>query len=258
VQIERREYKYLIDEGTALELREAVRPFCTLDRYGSGRPIGRYWIASLYLDTPDLRLYRANQHEVVDRFKVRVRGYPGSGSDAVFLEVKRRVNDVISKTRGALAGEEWRSLLGEPGRGLLGVPSSRRAALERFVCLVQRHDLRPTMLVRYEREAWVSLIDAYARVTFDRRVQSQPRDELSLDAAPGHWRSSDDALSQRSSASQTILELKFTTAAPRWMMHLVQRFDLFRSSFSKYGTSIEAWRALPPEWMARRRRGVAA
>jgi hypothetical protein len=50
---------------------------------------------------------------------------------------------------------------------------------------------------------------------------------------------------QQALGSMTIIELKFTSRVPRWMMHIVQSFDLLRSSFSKYGTSIQAWYQAP-------------
>jgi hypothetical protein len=255
--IERREYKYLADETTAHRVCEAVRPFCELDSHAARQPTKRYWVSSLYFDTHDLALYDANQHERVDRFKIRARSYPGAGS-AVFLEVKRRVNDVIKKTRG-VAGPEWPSLLEEP-KLVESVHGANRAAVERFVCFVHTFGLRPTLLVRYQREAWVSQIDDYARVTIDRHVESQPQERLSFEGGPREWRSSDDAVSQRSlleTESMCIIELKFTSAVPRWMMDIVQRFDLFRSAYSKYGTSIQAWH-LPPQARRIHRSGAAA
>ena len=38
-----------------------------------------------------------------------------------------------------------------------------------------------------------------------------------------------------------VLELKFTTQVPLWMVNLVRRFGLVRSGYSKYGNSIRAF-----------------
>ena len=79
--IERREFKYLIDAPTAAAVRSAIRPFCELDPRAARNPRGIYTIESLYFDTAALGLYWANHHEQLDRIKVRVRGYaevPGS------------------------------------------------------------------------------------------------------------------------------------------------------------------------------------
>jgi len=55
----------------------------------------------------------------------------------------------------------------------------------------------------------------------------------------------DNAVLQRVGAAMTVLELKFTSAVPRWMSSLVRNFELSRLSYSKYGTSIQTWYQQP-------------
>lgn len=242
--IQRREYKYFTDEATAAAIGESVRPFCSLDAYAAQRPDRRYTIDSLYFDTPELALYEANYRELVERFKLRVRRYPETPDGPVFLEVKRRAHDAILKTRGRLPLDRWAEVV---QRGELdGVAPAERAAVERFCALVHTIGAQPVTLVRYQREAYASQVDDYARVTIDRRVCSQRWEELSFAVHPSNWRANDSGLLQNAEQSMAIVELKFTSAVPRWMMHLVQRFDLVRYSYSKYGTSIRAWFSAPP------------
>ncbi len=241
-RIDRREYKYLIDEDTAARVREAIAPFCVLDGFAEARADRRYIIDSLYFDTPDLRLFRANEHEVADRFKARARTYPESATAPVFFEIKRRIGDVIAKTRGRVSRDHWaealeRARVPQDDR----CPPRDRPAVERFFALAWRYHLRPVVLVRYEREPWMSVIDSYARVTFDYHVRSQAIDRLTFDHAPNAWRASDHPEANRADRSLIILELKFTTHVPMWLVHIVERFDLWRQSFSKYGTSVQAW-----------------
>lgn len=242
--IERREYKYLIDARTVAGIRDAVRPFCSLDPWAAGSPTRRYTIDSLYLDTPDLSLFWANDHEKVDRFKLRIRTYPESPNSPVFFEVKRRYNDVISKTRGKVARDQWARLMTEPDAPIpAAVQGKDRAAVERFLSLSRAMHVRPFSIVRYQREAYVSLIDDYARVTFDTHIRAWSTDKMSFEAPTRGWRALDDAVAQRGFTSLTVLELKFTSAVPRWMVALVERFDLRRAGFSKYGNSIRAFYA---------------
>lgn len=244
--IERREYKYLVDDTTVGRIREAVRPFCNLDTFGEGQPNNRYTIDSCYFDTPKLDLYHANKVELPDRFKLRVRTYPSCTGGPVFFEVKRRANDVISKTRGCVPRALWAKLLTEP---ITEIPSSiskkNRPAVERFIALVNTYHARPTTVVRYEREAYVSTIDDYARVTFDCNVRSQARDHLTFPEGEDGWRYMDSALMQKNVHRKTLVELKFTSTVPSWMVNIVQRLNLSRRSFSKYGTSIRAWYQKP-------------
>lgn len=242
--IERREFKYLIDAGTAQRLRAAIRPFCTLDPWAAKNPRGRYTIESLYLDTPGLSLFWANDHEQVDRIKMRVRGYPEVKGSPVFFEVKRRINDIILKTRGRVPAGEWPRLLTDPGAPIPdSVGGKDRKAVERFVAISRTMHLQPLTIVRYEREPYFSNIDDYARVTFDTCIRAQPARSMSFDAQERGWRALDDAVTQRSLDSLIVLELKFTTHVPLWLVNIVERLGLVRRAFSKYGTSIRAFYA---------------
>jgi len=57
LQASRFEQKYLINEETALRLREFVRSYLDLDENGVGRPDYSYPVHSLYLDSPASTMY---------------------------------------------------------------------------------------------------------------------------------------------------------------------------------------------------------
>ncbi|MCB9729293.1 MAG: polyphosphate polymerase domain-containing protein [Deltaproteobacteria bacterium] len=248
LRIERREFKYLIDEDTARRVRDAVAPFCRLDTHALASPTASYRIHSLYFDTPGMDLFLANEREQLSRFKLRVRTYPDAAptpgrtgsAPPVFFEVKRRYHDVIVKDR-ALAPADWARLLDTPGARLpADTPPRQAAALDAFVVRTLTHHARPVVLVGYEREPWVSTIDDYARVTFDRRISSQPRERLTLDVDPRAWRGVDHPVAHLGQRSPVVLELKFTTAVPSWLVTIVRRYDLWRRAFSKYGSAVRA------------------
>jgi hypothetical protein len=218
-----------------------------VDPYAAGRPDNEYTIESLYLDTPDFALLRANETEMVDRFKMRIRTYPGTPGAPHFFEVKRRVNDVISKSRGR-APKGWEALFTDPTTGIPKGRGGKEAyAIERFVTLARTYCMQPVVMVRYEREPYASTIDDYARITFDRRIRSQLSTDYSFATSEREWRGSDTPDLARSDESPVVLELKFTSRVPTWMMHIVQTFDLWRRSFSKYANSVFAWN-LGPTW----------
>ncbi|WP_437766683.1 polyphosphate polymerase domain-containing protein [Sorangium sp. So ce281] len=241
--IERYEFKYLVPERLVPAIRATACAIGRLDRYAG--PGGVYRIRSLYLDTRGFDLYWANAREQRDRFKLRVRTYPGKTSPA-FLEVKRRVQDVIIKSRAAVPASEWRDLLA-PGRApsLDGLSPGARKGAEKFIGAFHRHDLRPMLLVDYEREAYESTIDTYARLTFDRKIVCQRRETLDLDAAEGGWRPVDHPVQTQTPEPVCVLELKFERRPPAWMVALVRRLDLVRHSFSKYCYGVTAQLTLP-------------
>jgi hypothetical protein len=240
--VSRREYKFLIDAKTAAGIRRAIAPFCRLDPFAAASPTRSYTIESLYFDTDDLALFWANDHEVNDRIKMRVRRYPDAPASFVFLEVKRRVNDVILKTRGRVARDAWIHLLEDPGASIPdGVERKDRAGIERFLAIAGTLHVRPVTLVQYRREPYVSTIDDYARVTFDTQVRAQAANALSFDHASRGWRAIDDAIAARMLDALVVLELKFTSHVPLWLVHIAQGFGLERGAFSKYGNSIRAF-----------------
>lgn len=228
--IERREFKYLIPPVLIPRIRAALSAVCRPDPYGGTD--GRYPIRSLYLDTHDLQLARANEAERHTRFKVRVRCYPASATAPVFLEIKRRYGDVIRKSRAPIVASEWPGVLALPPGGLPRGPDA-------FVHLVTQLDLRPAVLVEYDREAWVSELDDYGRVTFDLAIGCQRADGWSLAPEPFGRILIDHVGHTSTWAPVAILEMKFAGPAPLWMRSLVQRFELVRQAYSKYVSSID-------------------
>ena len=233
IPAERREYKYLIPRRLMEPIREAARMVGDLDHHAG--PDGQYCIRSLYFDDYRYSLFNANEREQSDRYKVRVRSYPEKEGSPAFLEVKRRIQDVIVKSRVSVPMEDWAELVQTLKVDQVeGLSKRGRQAAERFLSLVHIHHLRPVLLVDYQREAWISRVDDYARLTFDHHITSQVHETLDLVADPRRWRSSDHRIQTSTAEPMVVLELKFANAAPAWMVSMVRRMGLTRHSFSKY------------------------
>ncbi len=231
--VERYEYKFLVQEGLVPAIRRFATSTSRLDPYaGSG---GAYTIRSLYFDTPSLDLYAANEREQGQRFKIRARMYPDTAPKSpVFLEVKRRCIDVIVKSRAAIPSEGWPHVIEADDRALQSLSHRHRAAAVAFASRVHTYHLEPVVLVEYEREAYVSEVDSYARVTIDRRICVQRATTLALEADPKRWRAVDHCVQTSSHRGLAVLELKFERRPPAWMHAMVRKLELVRHSFSKY------------------------
>lgn len=225
----RYELKYLVAPEQLPALREELSTVCSLDRHSLEAEGHRYLVTTLYLDTPDLAFYRAGVDRSARRLKLRVRRYEGERSP-VLLEVKRKDGEIVRKTR-AVGGADWAERM--------HFPAGADPALHDFAAVLARTHAEPRLLVRYRREAWVSEIDEYGRVTFDSALEYQPWDRLSLDGEPGGFIPLDDSATLQFPSSALILELKFAERAPAWMMTLVRRFDLLRRGFSKYTAGVD-------------------
>ena len=229
----RREYKYLVPLQLLPALRAGIRGLCDRDRFSG--PDGTYLIRSLYLDTPAMHLYHANEREAPVRFKARIRSYPGADKALVFVEIKNRDGDVVRKARAPLRPDQWQDVVrrGYKNTGLSGKD------LGEFLSKVGRYDLRPVVLVQYRREAWASRFDDYARVSIDTEIVCQAAHRLDL-SAHKEWRPVDHPLQTITTESPCVVELKFAERVPAWMVQVVRHLDLLRASFSKYCYSMFA------------------
>lgn len=230
---DRHELKFVIPEGRVEAVRAAIRPFCELDRHCQAAPGHQYVIESLYLDTPARDLYRVSRERRASRFKLRVRRY-GPDADRIFFEVKNKDRGMIRKLRAKVPARGWAARLEGAS------PDDASAAELDFGAKLARYLLRPTVLVRYEREAYVSVVDDYARVTFDRNVVCQAHPAFDFEADPCAWLSIDHPGALKRVHHGVVLELKCTLDAPRWMTRLVETLGLRRMGVSKYCNGVES------------------
>ena len=228
---DRYELKYLISDSKVDSVRRAIEPFCILDPNSARAPNHAYAVQSLYLDTETRDLYRVSRERHGHRWKARIRHY--DGSDMVFLEVKSKDNDMVRKSRARIPAEGWVERVREPPR------KDANPAERQFCQRLERHHLIPMLMVRYMREAWMSTVDAYARVTFDRQVVCQPWADWSLDADPRNWLALDSATSMLSVPQGVVLELKCLSEVPGWLANMTRNVDLHKTRYSKYCKGIE-------------------
>ena len=230
---DRHEFKYLIPRAEIPALRKHISGFCDRDQHAGED--GTYALRSLYLDTWNMRLFKANEREAPIRIKARIRSYPGGDPNGpVFAEIKGRNGDVIRKTRAKLPADNWAALLRGESPGEYACD-----ALDDWVCRMHRFDLQPICHVEYRREAWMSTLETYARVSIDYDIVCRSMRDWTL-KGPRGTRAVDTPLPTHTEGSIAVVELKWADAIPRWMVQLVQRLDYLRHSFSKYGFSVLA------------------
>lgn len=234
MQASRFEQKYLVSEGTALQIREFVQSYLELDENGVGKPDYSYPVHSLYLDSDDFKLYWATINGDKNRYKLRLRFYNDNPDTPVFFEIKRRMNNCIMKQRGAVRREAVGVLLSGqmPPRGQIAARDPKHLqALERFCQLAQEIQATPKVHVAYRREAYVPHDDNSARLTLDRQVQVETRLTQSLSTAMERpvsvW------------GREVVVELKFTNRYPDWFRELVRVFNLRQRGAAKYVDGLE-------------------
>lgn len=244
----RYELKYLIPNRVALRVREFVQQYLELDEYGLSQPNLSYPVHSLYLDSDNWEIYWRTVNGDKNRFKLRVRYYTDSPRTPVFFEIKRRMKDVILKSRCAIKrGGEEAVLAGHfpEAKYFASTNPAERFALERFLQLMLDLNATPKMHVAYLREAYVSPHNNEVRLTMDRSVQCVPRPDGQLITRM------DEPLV--CTTDTVILELKFTGRFPNWFRELVQSFNCFQTGAAKYveGATLYRSRDLSPRDVVR-------
>jgi hypothetical protein len=243
ILVERHEAKYVIPPHYLPAMREFIRPFCVADPNGEGDP-PEYVITTLQLDSPDLALHHAKDNEALNRFKLRVRTY-GEDDDTspVFIEIKRKIKGVIVKSRALIPRAKWcREIVMDPHRKLdIRFKSEKEnVAFLEFVRLCREIGAEPKVLIRYTRESYLSRIDKYARVTFDRKLLYQPTDSWTSFGKAGRWHPIDSPLIQNKANrfSGVVLELKTLSDVPLWIVEMTEKFDLVRTGHCKYSNAL--------------------
>jgi len=226
------EYKYIIEPRLCSEIREFIGPFMRPDPYAAGWPKYSYPICSLYLDSPDLRLYNQVLAGEKNRFKLRVRTYSDDARTPVFFEVKRRLNQVIHKRRVMLDRDSASGLLtneipGPPG----GLANELMPDLDEFTSCRLLISAKPVLRVRYMREAYESRTGEPIRLTFDTHLAHAVTCDASLSIWDGEW--------LETPVDGVILEVKFTDRFPSWARDLAQLFQLQQRSVPKYVMSLD-------------------
>jgi hypothetical protein len=226
----RYELKYHICEAKAQAIEQFIKPYIHLDRYSKLQPDGAYPIVSLYLDSQDFRLCHESMTGKKNRFKLRIRSYDDDIGTPYFFEIKRRLNNIIIKSRVRVTYDNMAAILA--GRS---VPPAKYKAdeetLRQFRLYMQYINARPAIRIRYMRKAYEDDSDNRVRVTFDRLLCHNAGSKPIVMFNGTGW--------QRHNLNNVILELKFTARYPAWLSRMVKYFDLRRESISKYATSVK-------------------
>ncbi len=225
------ENKYIIHPTLLPAMRQFLLTVASVDPHTRPGESHEYSVCSLYLDTEDLRFYRQACNGEKTRIKLRARTYSDAPDAPVFLEVKARINRVVTKRRVSLSRSEAVAVLSQEVRWWdVCRPNEQADNLEHFVTQMALTSCKPLVRVRYLREAYIGLDHEPVRVTFDTHLQYKPTFRPTLLHDGGGW--------MPVSVGGVILEIKFTGAAPAWVEHLICGFGLQQVSCCKFARAV--------------------
>ncbi|MBN2424216.1 MAG: polyphosphate polymerase domain-containing protein [Calditrichaceae bacterium] len=239
--MERLEYKFLLNNKKIDSLRQALMPFLFYDVYAERSADKQYTVRSIYFDTSRLRYYHEKIDGIKIRKKIRIRGYDTlNGQDLVFLEIKRKYENYISKNRAGIRYIHLPELFQTGKTGELIVPKpdpeTAKEDARRFLHHVFKNNLRPTVLVAYDREAYFSKFNSGLRITIDKNLRY-----LAFPALSDLF---EDEKLQFAQKGFSTLEIKFHHGYPDWLREILKQFHLSRQALSKYTICLDAQRSL--------------
>ncbi|MBC8278398.1 MAG: polyphosphate polymerase domain-containing protein [FCB group bacterium] len=236
-KFERRELKYHVKYERLDALRQRFLNHMAYDPFCRGRQDNRYSVRSIYFDTSNYLFYYEKVEGLKVRKKLRVRTYNLSSDNVpAFLEIKRKYGNIIYKERAVVALKEVPKLTNGANLQLLNgnADFSQKSALDKFIYLTKRLNLKPQSLITYEREAFVGIEDPALRVTFDLNVRSYPEPAFEEIYREDDLREIEERF--------FVLEIKLNSVMPGWTRGIIRDFNLHQQSISKYCNGIDVWR----------------
>jgi hypothetical protein len=236
-KLNRFELKYILPIREVEGIKHDLRAYLLPDEYGDQR--GRYSLASLYYDSPDLRCYFEKENGIRFRRKLRIRHYENgellTDSTPVYLEIKQRVDRVTQKRRLSLPYNQALLLCNDRQLPEGTFTPADQAVLEEILVFLVQYNLQPMSIIRYQRQALIGTeYDLGLRVTFDTLLSYQVHN-LHL-----HQGSSSLPMLQPHLA---VMEIKVNERIPTWLTELIAAHNLIGTRVSKYCCSIEASRS---------------
>src|SRR5271165_4509119 len=109
----RYEFKYIIEEPRAVAVADFLSSYLRPSPHNGSGAIRGHPVISLYLDSPDYFFFRQAYTGHKNRMKLRIRFYDDEWKRPAFLEIKRRVSEVICKDRAMISRDGVRDILSE-------------------------------------------------------------------------------------------------------------------------------------------------
>ena len=217
----RYENKYLLTYEQKNIMLSAIEPYMQLDKYG------RTTIRNIYFDNDSYQLIRRSIEKPEYKEKLRIRSYSKADPDSpVFVELKKKYDGVVYKRRIFMPEREAMNWLVGGKKCPLDTQISRE--IDYFTSFYGR--VFPSVFLSYEREAFFEKGGGDLRITFDDNILCRQND-VSLCSDPY----GDPVLPD----GYVMMEIKCPGAIPLWLVEVLSREKIYKTSFSKYGKAYE-------------------
>jgi hypothetical protein len=226
---QRYEKKFVLTIKQFEAILKSVHRFMNFDPYCLNNET--YHLRNVYYDTLDHQLISQSllKPDFKEKLRIRKYGKQGDGSDLVFLEVKRKVQGVVTKRRAAMSIEEIDKFM---KKGILPKREEYYASqiIKELLYMTTIYELRKAVFIEYDRLAFIDKNDPEFRVTFDRNIFTR-YDNFDFESKiQGLALLMED---------QVLMEVKVGQAMPLWFAKALGKHKIYLGSFSKYGKAYE-------------------
>lgn len=213
----RYEKKYILNEEQYKAFMECTKDYITPDKYGL------HTICNVYYDTEDFLLIRRSIEKPVYKEKFRLRSYGIPDKDhTVFLELKKKYKDVVYKRRLAMPLWQAEDFLERNIR-----PEHEGQVMKEIEYFLNLYKPVKKMYIAYDRRAYYAEGEEGLRITIDRNIRSREDNLFIEHGDDGKKLLPDDVY---------IMEIKTVNALPLWLVDILSKHKIYKTSFSKYGT----------------------
>lgn len=214
----RREMKFLLNEEQFSVVSEGIKPFMTADNYGEST------VLNIYLDNENSDVIRTSLGKPSYKEKLRLRCYDEvSDGSTAFLEIKKKFRGIVYKRRLELP---YKELFDYINGKTIEIPDEKRQIFEETDYFIRRLELKPAIVICYDRQAFYGNDDKEFRLTFDANIRSR-RTELDLRKG--------DFGEPLSNQPFRVMEVKSAGAVPLWLVKILSANKIYTGGFSKYG-----------------------
>jgi len=215
--MKRYELKYHLNKEQVIFFKEKILDYMKIDKYGLTT------IGSIYFDTPNYYLIRKSIEKPLFKEKIRLRSYGIANEDSpVFLEVKRKNEKIVYKRRIVTTEAKAEKFFNKNEEF-----DSKQISRELLAFKETYEVLEPKYLIIYDRIAYYQ-DDSDVRITLDMNPRYRVED-LNLHTSTKGIPLLEDG--------EAILEVKVQNSVPLWLVDILTKGKIFKTSFSKVGTA---------------------
>lgn len=233
---ERKEKKFLISSEQYNSLLPVLMEHMNYDSYCTD---GGYSVYNIYYDTDNNDIIRHSLSKPFFKEKLRMRSYtvPQSMDEFVFVELKKKINGIVSKRRATITlGEAYNFI----DKGIRPEVSEYidEQVINEIEYFLSTNEVKPAIYLSYDRIAMFDKANKKFRVTIDTNIQTR-RTDVKLEGGPYG--------EQLLNKNQYLMEVKIDGGMPIWLANKFSELKIVSTSFSKYGTEFKDFIRKPKE-----------